>query len=90
MTHARNVKVSAVIWWGGHIRHPYKYSVLFVFTRRFSRANGWTELFTDVISMCVYFGIFMNEDRGRLRDLVGSALDYRSLTPEFEFRRGHI
>jgi len=28
--------------------------------------------------------------RGRLRGLTGSALDYRSLPPEFESRRGHI
>ena len=28
--------------------------------------------------------------KGRLRRLVGSALDHISLTPEFECRRGHI
>ena len=28
--------------------------------------------------------------RGRLRDLVGSALDHRSLLTQFEYRRRHI
>ena len=31
-----------------------------------------------------------NNNRGRHRGLIGSALDYRSLPPEFQSRREHI
>ena len=48
-----------------------------------------------VAAICTMFCIVSYGDifqtvKGRLRGRTGSALDHRSLSPEFEYRRGYI